>query len=1168
MIEALEDPDMRWPGALYELTQGILDYNDNAQGPPQIRVHIGEEILSYEAFLQLDSPSQPTQISFVNYIKDGDGLRPLNLVHTQHNGKGQTSTLGVHGRGSKIATTALLAGGHASKISYCSSANGIGAWYGEAVMVKDTEDTEADEALALRYKRDETLTQNTTEIAVHNPSPTLIESLRVFPEWFLPVNPHYEHYRLGTPRDADPNQFTLYADSQPTLLPHERVSTRAILDATSGKEPARIEVLPHPWIAQEPVTHVFIDGLAVEVPGETFSQVYSFWGFTHTDSGHTPTRSNDSLSMTGNARDALGILYTQCSEPAVFTKVIQALTKQQLYEGHIPWWSLQPSHLREEARVAASKAWREITLGQDTYITTSHPLAWQAENAHLPTIHLDSETWVKLIQEAAGAKTVEGFFAQERARLEQETRAAARRAADAEQEGIRKYLAERGLASDLSGTGEVIKVPGVENPAATLEMAKLHILFSLAQNDGTIVELPDRTIRLDMRADDFLSIPTNVTALGPVGSFATMLTGAYAGRAALEVSLITDQKGRMFELTGSSKPDSLGNMTISVKAAEAKLPYRSLLRVDCSFSDLPERGPLAEFPRDLLMSLQSITNQSGHISREQYLASEFYAAYPPAAELLRIRSIIEQNRHMTRQLLVKENELRRQAGLPPIADPYMHDEANERQTTSTNEEGLPPVLPDAMVRDDTPLTLLKPTSRVGLTTREKPNSREVLVVPAHMYLTPGFGKVHDYLHMYPEVEFSNTTLAAYAPLEDISDERKGHLPTLFFTQSLKAGLSALPTPPGFRPVAIYQDGKSVDVKLAASGTGFFTMYSAHDVPAGLQIQFAPEIRKDHSIPTDKETRVVANFQELDDHWKQLLIELNKSTLTPKQKVDIILRAWTKAFAYNKSQKVFDEYSDVRNNTIDLNTRIINKAAGNCGYANRGFYSLVSLLGIPIRPVVSYLSDGKGNFRMDSNLHGTSQVYLTGQWVNIEPQVNYIEDGFTVQPIPTDAKDTFQPLLAAIPKAEKHVAIRTQEQEGIRITREQLPPKIEQLLNTLRQASPQFIAEQQTAFNVVETPTIPTTPTNEQTPEISKPISAKDALTFAAQTTLLATLIYSAIEWHKEIFEKAEELIQHPDVKRTLEDVTHLPPALLIPLLILLTGTAYKSGYKRGRRAKE
>jgi hypothetical protein len=145
-------------------------------------------------------------------------------------------------------------------------------------MVKDTEDTEADEALALRYKRDETLTQNTTEIAVHNPSPTLIESLRVFPEWFLPVNPHYEHYRLGTPRDADPNQFTLYADSQPTLLPHERVSTRAILDATSGKEPARIEVLPHPWIAQEPVTHVFIDGLAVEVPGETFSQVYSFCG--------------------------------------------------------------------------------------------------------------------------------------------------------------------------------------------------------------------------------------------------------------------------------------------------------------------------------------------------------------------------------------------------------------------------------------------------------------------------------------------------------------------------------------------------------------------------------------------------------------------------------------------------------------------------------------------------------------------------------------------------------------------------------------------------------------------------------------------------------------------------------------------------------------------------
>lgn len=1223
MLDAMEDPRTRWPGAIYELAQGLLDYNDDKKGPPSIRIFLQDREISYEEFLA-NPDVQVKRVSFVNYIKDEQGLRPLDLILTKHDGKQQEGTLGVHGRGTKIAMTALLAGKHASKVSISSHARKIGAWYGEGDLTRDPTDPDSPEYFQLRFKRDAALSQDTTEIAIHDPSVTFVESLARFPEWFLAANPAYEHYRLGEPSPtAVKNHFTMYVRDQAALAPHETtvgyVRAELFHAQQMGNEAARAEVLPPDLITDRtprfPIDYVYIDGLKVMAPGEQFSQVYSFWGFGMCDEGYNPKRSNDSLRMQNSARNLLGEVFARCNNPQVFASVFRNLLAfpDTVYESSIPRWNFSASYLdNPEVALALLEAWR-IIAPPSTYITANREACTRAQLEQLPTLYLGSQNWVTTLTTLdPRIQTVDQVFAEQaaveraklletqrqllHAKLEQETEV--RRAESA---AVQKYLDERGIREGVTSTGEVLKIPQPESLQSFLEMGTLHLLFALAQNEGTFRQLDERTYRFELRADDFSTAPTTVGQMGPIGSFATSFAAAYQGRSRAELTIIREQAGRLFTLRGAETPDALNNMTVHVSSATATLPFHSLVRLDGTFPR-EEHGStlLEEYPRSLQIAVATLVGEDGRIDKNKYLASEYYEQYPPAAELMRIRAAVKKSRHDIRQRILVENVNRRKFGLPPIADPYLEDEEKEAQAKAAREypslQSTPTeVSPDEVIRDDIPLRVLGPLSHVGISTSGPRRAssagvpggreREIRIVPPHMYLTPGFGKASAYLRMYPDPTFTETSLQKYILMEDITSEHRPGLPTLIFTQSLQGGLSALPTPPGFRPVSVFLDGKPVPVNIASSGTGFFTMYTAEKtLPPGLTIQYEPYTQKDHTLPTDKQTAVTADFDHLDPHWKDLVRELNSSTLTPKQKVDIILRAWTQAFKYDKTQEALDTYKNYRTNTLRLNTEIINHATGNCGYADRGFYSLVSLIGVPIQPMVAYLSDGHGNFRMDKNLHANTRVYLNGHWVEVEPQTNYIEDGYTVQPIPTEAKERMHYLLGKLPKVKHNPSITQQGQEGqrIRTVKEELPEALDTALSTLQRTPVTRFEETQTPFNKRDISTTTTKPESRLPETKHSPITTGEiaALSLSAGAAIAYTAI-AAIEWGPALIDKINSFATHAAIaqqeqnstneslaetlRRIHEQFSHLPPALLIPLIILMSGISYRAGYRRGQK---
>jgi hypothetical protein len=1219
MLRAMEESS--WPGPIYELAQGGLDFKKRSS---QILLFVGDQVISFEDYINIkDVAKLPeiTRIVFQNdfQVEEDHGLRPSAIYLTSHEGRDE-GTLGVHGRGTKIAATAVLEGRHASRVTFSSYADGVGAWYGEATLVGNEKDKKEAPSLHLRYKTDETLTQDTTEITLHDPSPTLREALYLLPDWLLQANPLYENARFTFSEDNKiPNTFTAYTQPQYSLQEGE-VSISRYIDGTQnmGAERSRVEIIP-PQVVGEHRTHevdyVFIDGLRVALHGETFSQVYAFWGFNHAMTGYNPRRSNDSLTIydTAAARNVLGLVFENCPNPDVFATVLQALHQSEgnVYEGLIPSWVFHASSMSQVARTALTEAYRRTTQGQQVAITASIEAYKRATKENIPAINLGSNTWVNVLKGVSpDIQIVDDIFAKQQAQLEQKLReeqaqAAIREKAAAE-EGVRKYLAERGVDVTLAGTGEVMKIPAAENPAHAYELAKLHILSALAQNEGRVLQLENGNLRFNMQADGFMTPPTLATDLGPITEFAKQLIAGSSGEIKLEATVIIDQKGQIFALSGSPERDEHGNLTMNIQAAPASLAFRSLLRVDCLFPDtIP--AETVRFQHDLLRDIQVLTGEHGYVSQEKYLQSEFYENYPPAAELLRVRALLDQNKHEVRQALRQMNEQRAKAKLPLLPDPF----AKEEEITARRRERRPSlqavggVSYDDRVRDDVPLNMLGPMSGAGLsrygqaTRREGGQSQEQerRVVPPHMYLTRGFGKVEDYLLMHPQPEFSNTKLEEYIPLPPLSHESMTDHPTLFFTHAIAKGLSSLPVPPGYRPVSLHRDGKAVGIQIAESIHGFFTMYSEEIIPAGLTIHFEPQAGKDHSLPTDSETRVMAIFEDLYPHWQNLILALNKSETTPKQKVDILLRAWTKAFLYTKAQNVFDFYEDVREDPLELNTMIINASAGDCGYADHGFYSLASLIGVPIRPVVSFLSDGSGQFRRDTNLHGITQVYLNGHWVSVEPQRNYIEEGYTVQPIPNSLKKEIEPLLAAIPHARKKTEIHEQGQENVRVVRETLPPEIASQLDAIQAIRPLFRAEELTEFNTkLQEATQPSTvvqevPSSEEftepyprpsTLEGTKPPSQVIDIEQTVQTpdkkqgftrtqikaaagilgaTILAE-IATILTHQREIAETADEVREYGD--SILQRLSHLPPTLVAPLLILLTGMAYRAGYNRGR----
>lgn len=1133
MIKATKSD--RWPGFWYELLQGAWDYNDWKKGPPEIKVVFanGEEISlaryvqenSIVGTLQKLKRGKVREVRVSNFIRGEAGLRPVNMVLTDHDEKDGQKTLGAHGRGFKIASTSVFAGKLAKGISYESWVPELGRWYGEAGMHTDDDDPKAPANFGIKYKRDKALQFDRTIVRVAEPSSELLEALIAFQDWFLPVNGRYRFQRMEAEAvDVLPNKATIFASEKNVQQPNDAaIPPRELswrygqegLENANGIEPPRIEILSRELLPNQKkeIDFVFIDGLRVAVPGAVFCQVYAFWGWGKGDYGYNPGRSNDSLKLTGSIENILAATLALTTNENVFYEILSAnLDGKKTYEGSdISAYLLDELAKNSGPKAALISAWERLRLNlkapEGLYITSYQSDHQRAKREKKPTI-LISNPWADLLCKVVpGLTKVSDIFAKEyeieraKARAAEEALAVERAEAAAKiarerEAAVAEFRRTTGIIKEAESTGEVIKMGTPENRHVSLQLALLHLVHAVSMDGGRIVSSDPSKLVFEMRADGFNQLPSNTNALETLGEFLKMYLVVFGGEAIAQLKIVKAHKGVYFNFARSKAPDNFHNYSIEVKQGDLELAHESWIQIELSLpdskkvysQDRPIRKAMIEDGDDeidvltyhqvLVQAIQTVCGVDGKADRNAYLESEYYELYPPAAARLKMRMAIEETQLEMRRLIDERNKLRVAAGLKPIPYPdelvvarpkkpgigagmglaapqeldaegqaKVAEENHKESALKKQRRKIANILKGQDIIDDVQveselLSMIHPDSVPGLSVDGKVKRTQMIMaelpigermraklaekmaeilnrvaVPDFSLSSGEWLHLRGYLidHINPSHSITSTDQYDVLPMLPFAEMPTN--PCLRFNKMLVPGFYSLPCPPGFHPVAVtHPNGPNLGIRLTGNlEKNVFAVRFENEIPPGLSFYFEPTKNPDRTPPDQREIEVTADESGLAEHWFNLISEIRNSSLTDKQKVDVIIRAWTKAFNYSDQQEAFDQYLDSRGIYKKFTTDIINKSIGNCGYATQGILGLLTLIGIPTRDVAAFLHDGNGNFSRRSNYHGMVQVYLDKQWVLIEPQSGYVQEGYQTEELPSDVRVSFENLLADIPR---------------------------------------------------------------------------------------------------------------------------------------------------------
>lgn len=846
------------------------------------------------------------------------------------------------------------------------------------------------------------------------------------------------------------------------------------LEKAASNEPARVEILKPDIIPNKSgeIDFVFIDGLRVEVPGTNFSHIYSFWGWSQgTSAGYNPKRSNDSLKMENHPRYLLEKAMCRCENPVVFSIILKnAINRFGSYENDFYRFNLDEIRRYPQAIAALISGWdlvkSELNISNDTYVTNNTESYERAETEGKKCVHIHSTGWLTtLVNFVPGVVTVDSVFEEEdrirreaslrlQKELEREKKEAAQREEAAVAAAKEQWLKERRIVTEAKFTGEIIKLNAADHSSDRLAMARLHLIHALAEQGGRIIDDPrENVLVLEMRADLFSRLPRNSNDFGYLGDFIKNYVSVYGLEADFELRVVKNGNGNYFKFALDPHEDEFGNQTIQVEAGKIEADGQSFIRIECvpfeqnsAVTTTDDSNlSLQEYHNSIRAIIAELVGEDGTIDPEKYLTSQYHADYPPAMEVIRTRRQAAELAEETLKALQLVNKLRTEAGLPPLQDPNAQSESSPNGAKTSgflsarlapiyrpDSDGASPGRREVRVIDGDPvyeriLNLLFPNQRTTLATRSKERRGPRIIIGDHltevlkrevspdMTLASGeIDKVGGYLVSHIEPDSSDITNEDYRVLPEIPFENRPGKPCLRFNKPIPPGLHSLFCPPGFKPIAFFHDSEFTEIKLSGiPEIGVYSFYHSEKITSGLKIYFEKRDQVDNTTPTPKERRVNCNFERLLPHWKNLIEALNLAELTDKQKHDILIRAWTKAFNYDSTQDTFDLYEEYRDAPLALAAEIINHAKGNCGYAEYGFHGLASLVNIPYRTLVSALSNNDGNFNMGGSLHSMSQTYLDGEWVYVEPQWGYLT-GRDIEPIPEKYQSQFDDLLDAIP----------------------------------------------------------------------------------------------------------------------------------------------------------
>lgn len=995
MTEAMKEG---WPGFWYELLQGAIDWNNWESGFPSIKVYYAnnEEPVEYGAFLadrERGIKHPVMKVDVVNHIDPVlGGMGPKNLFQLEHEDRGDDhSTMGVHGRGMKVAAVAGLSSGNAKRIIFSSYVDRMGAWTAEAIMKQPKADPDASEMLFLEIESDLSQKCDTTTISVHEPNESLVEQLAELPEWFLPSDPTYPFYRLGEVKVGSRNVFTALVGGE-SANDYPRINPFRLYEDYPNNpldlEALRVEILdiPEPDESINTIFNtIYIDGLRVDVPGAKFAFPYSIWRNKRL-ARYTCDRSRDSRQLQGSPDQHIEFMLGVCDQPQVFEHLLTRIFQEgdALREAQL---RLYGTYFEEKARDAMVAGLNGFLANhginpEGLHLADSDYEQEQAIEACLNSIQLP-RNWVRLIHELVpDVGLAETTLAHMRIQAEREARQARAEAEQAQSELEKTRRRDEGIITSLSESGEVVRINEHFSPEEYLRSARVNLLGAMAMQHGRLkVEPGKMTFN-----GDTMPLGAEPVAVAELGSHWRDILShiAYALPNAQITLKYSDGNsiGVMFSAYSTRNQNAL------VMVSRGELDPRVVkqgMELSITFDNGDSGTPEQSFFNSVQSSYQEMIGEDGYLDRNKFI--EVYGdRFPALLTIERAQRALEE----TQELLDRYNAVRSEVGLAPVG------------------KGLHTSVPGRSIRLSGKGTTLFEFFGGEISEVHERQS----VQPDVEIIGPSIGKITPHL-----VEVCSSIPQEKYQIASLPFERRTSGLRLRINKPLEAGLQSIMCPLGYEPKAIYVEGALPEYTYArVPGAQYHVISFASKVPAGLTISYEKMRQADSSLPTEHETQELADFSLLDEHWQTLVQSIrDDSTLSTKNKLDILLTAWTRAFNYRNDQFTFDTYKQERElgNITTLNSKIINLGSGNCGYAESGFQGLASLCGIPIRAVFGFLMSHGGKVSLDKSSHAFNQAYLAEEqrWVWIEPQTGYIEATDSFGNIP----DKYKQLILNVPE---------------------------------------------------------------------------------------------------------------------------------------------------------
>ncbi len=1063
-----------WPDVWYELIQGAFEYNDWTKGVPEVIITYADgESVSLQAFVRSWPQTRRAvqRVTIQNHINGGTGLRPSNTYFTQHQEKAGATEFSKHGRGLKVALTAIASQQLAAAVTFESYAPQIGSWFGQARMAEDR-DPQAPDYYQVAYKTTQNEQVQHTKFTVEAPSHLMLEALVQLQDWFLPLHPDYQFSPLSDPMVAlqhrTINHATLVRETsvsaaESTYTPAEKQYVENTLPENGRAEIISLRLLPD--LPRGKLNWLYVDGWRVTDSSKNFANIYAFSGMSkNVDQSRNPSRSNDSLHVEGNFESLIADTLYFVHDSEVFYRIF----KYGWNDHSCAEWA--NDFLNSELLASFPETLEAVTravyrflvekgIQVPVYITETESLADEVtEEYGIPALYVNSGNWSRILLKTGLVRSV-AFFLKEEAEKQ-------KIAAEARLKAI-------GILEQAVSTGEVVKLQRQPFTAEQQHQWLSELAYILAGYDGVMqYDEKNLTVTLNLNNHAVDGLPNSISQLNELGKLINRFYALFGGVVFTTVESYEEKNAAYMNFSFSPNADTRGNHSLNINQGKLVPGEKRGVVVAFKLNQLnrdivvQDRENLRGFFEYLAKNLQKISYPDGRINSDAYGASELAQYHPQAYLMNKLRTQRESITAEMEKQLAAMNAVLEKAGLPQMTMADFAEKPNE----STAAEKPPKTVAKhkGMFRGQLPLDekgrkfaspfdnkkikngprtfdktidLGHPDEAWGLSSlgeeeallqtslektwyeRWRQELRDSLekalkaLVNPDISFNPGPGqfKINRYLVHSVDSSYSALSVQDYQPLPKALQRRRlfGKTSITFNKPDPSTELRGLPCPYGYRPIGYFTRSGAEVYFSGMPERGYFGFRSPKGIEAGLTVYFEPiPDFADTAKPDEYEAGVKVIEDNLLPHWQDLIAGLRASSLTDKQKVDVLLRAWKRNQSYKKEQRTFDMYQGMSG--YMLATAAANFAEGNCGYIDLGFIGLVSTL-FPTRSIKSFLFTGSG-LDVSNNRHGLSQVYIDGRWVAIEAQGRYVEQGYEIEPVPEESRAEIEALFNEVPES--------------------------------------------------------------------------------------------------------------------------------------------------------